>query len=39
MVLTMKNAVFWDIKHLVCTSQETRYVTVKEQSPLMLCKI
>jgi hypothetical protein len=33
----MKNAVFWDIKNPVRTSQETHYVSVKECSQLILC--
>jgi hypothetical protein len=37
--LTMKNAVFWDIKDPVRTSQETRYVSATDPSRLMLCKI
>jgi hypothetical protein len=35
----MNNAVFWDIKTPVCTSQETHYVSATESSRLMLCKI
>jgi hypothetical protein len=35
----MKNAVFWDIKTPVRTSQETHYVSATEPSLLMLCKI
>jgi hypothetical protein len=35
----MKNAVYWDIKRTVCTSQETHYVSATEYSRLMLCKI
>jgi hypothetical protein len=35
----MKNAVFWDIKNPVRTSQETHYVSATESSQLMLCKI
>jgi hypothetical protein len=37
--VTMKNAVFWDVKNPVRTSQETRYVSGTESSRLMLCKI
>jgi hypothetical protein len=37
--VTMKNAVFWDIKIPVRTSQETYYVSTTESSQLMLCKI
>jgi hypothetical protein len=36
---TMKNAVFWDIKNPVRTSQETYYVSATEPSQLMLCTI
>jgi hypothetical protein len=36
--VTMKNAVFWDIKP-VHTSQETHYISDSEPSRLMLCKI
>jgi hypothetical protein len=35
----MKNAIFWDIKKQVLTSQETHYVSTTESSRLMLCKI
>jgi hypothetical protein len=35
----MKNAVFWDIKNLVRTSQEAHHVSVTKQSRLILCKI
>jgi hypothetical protein len=37
--VTMKNVVFWDIKNPVPTSQETYYVSAKESSQLMLCRI
>jgi hypothetical protein len=37
--VTMKNAVFWDIKKTVRSSQETHYVSVTEASLLMLCRI
>jgi hypothetical protein len=35
----MKNAVFWDIRNPVRTSQETHYVSATESTRLMLCKI
>jgi hypothetical protein len=35
----MKNAVFWDIKNPVPTSQGTHYVSAIVPSRLMLCKI
>jgi hypothetical protein len=35
----MKNVVFWDIKKPVRTSQETHYVSARESSRIMLCKI
>jgi hypothetical protein len=35
----MKNGVFWDIKTLVRTSQETHYVSATELSRLMICKV
>jgi hypothetical protein len=34
----MKNVVFWDIKPFL-TSQETHYISARESSQLMLCKI
>jgi hypothetical protein len=39
MVMTVKNAVFWDKKNPVRTSEGTYYVSAKEPSLLMLCKI
>jgi hypothetical protein len=38
-VVTMKNAVFWDTKTPLRTSQQTHYVSATEPSQLMLCKI
>jgi hypothetical protein len=38
-VVTMKNAVFWNIKNPVRTSQETHYVSATEPSQLTLCRI
>jgi hypothetical protein len=35
----MENAVFWDIKNPVRTSQETHYVSATELRRLILCKI
>jgi hypothetical protein len=37
--VTVKNAVFWDKKNPVHTSQETLYVSTTESSLLMLCEI
>jgi hypothetical protein len=39
MAVTMKNAVFWDIKNPIRTSEETHYVSATEPSRLMLCNI
>jgi hypothetical protein len=37
--MTMKNAVFWDVKTPVLTSHETHYVAATGPSRLMLCRI
>jgi hypothetical protein len=37
-VVTMKNAVFWDIENR-CTSEETHYVSATELILLILCTI
>jgi archaellum biogenesis protein FlaJ (TadC family) len=37
--VTVKNAVFWDIKNPVRISQETHYVSDTNPSRLLLCKI
>jgi hypothetical protein len=39
MAVTMKNAVFLDIKPPVPTSEETHCVSATETNQLMLCKI
>jgi hypothetical protein len=38
MVVTVKNAIFWDIK-IQSIPHRRQYVSATELSPLMLCKI